>query len=58
MTKLTGGKTITRETDVYERTRPLVVELHPKYLTIRLKGEGEPLMVSYGELLKMARRKR
>ena len=37
MTKL--GKPVTRETAVMERGDPLVVELHPKYLVLRLKGK-------------------
>jgi hypothetical protein len=37
MTKL--GKPVTRETSVIERGDPLIVELHPKYLVLRVKGK-------------------
>ena len=39
ITKLQAGKPLVRETAVYERTRPLIVELHPKFLKIRPKGQ-------------------
>jgi hypothetical protein len=36
MTKLTGDQVLTRETAAQERARPLVVELHARYLTVRV----------------------
>jgi hypothetical protein len=49
MTKLPTGKPLVRETDVFERGDALVVELHPKYLTVRVKGRPsrEAVDVSY-----------
>ena len=57
MTKLKEAKAPTvRETDVYERSSPLIVSLHPRYLTIRLKGAREALEVDYGAILDLARK--
>jgi hypothetical protein len=39
MTKLQPNKSVTRETAVSIRGEELVVTLHPKYLSIRLKGK-------------------
>ncbi len=39
MTKLTPENSpVIRETAVMDRCDPLIVELHPRYLTVRLKG--------------------
>jgi hypothetical protein len=38
MTKLTNGNLVKRETDVHYRRRPLVVEMHSKYLNLHPKG--------------------
>ena len=38
MTKLTPKNTVVRETAVSDRGRPIVVELHPSHLVLRLKG--------------------
>lgn len=54
MTKLT--KIVTRETDVYERSDALVVSLHPRFLTIRLKGHREALSVPYDAILDLGRK--
>src|SRR4051812_10246744 len=37
MTKLRIGKPVVRETGVAEEAEPIVVELHPKHLVLRLK---------------------
>ena len=51
MTKLTAGKKVIRETQVLDRGRPMVVELHPHHLVLRLKGERKEWTVAYGTLL-------
>lgn len=56
MTKLRADKPVTRETSVFERSDALVVSLHPKYLTIRLKGQREALAVDYGVILRLGRK--
>ncbi len=56
MTKLRSPNPLVRETDVFERTDALVVELYPKYLAIRLKGRREALNVDYGDILDLARK--
>ena len=55
MTKLRPDTPLIRETDVFERTDPIVVELYPKYISIRLKGQSEALNVDYGAILGLAR---
>lgn len=39
---------IVRETAVTERGRPLLVELHPGFLVLRLKGLRQRWSISYG----------
>lgn len=57
MTKLKEQKAPTiRETDAYERSDAIVVALHPRYLTIRLKGAREALDVPYDAILDLARK--
>jgi hypothetical protein len=57
MTKLKDQKSPTvRETDAYERSSAIVVSLHPRYLTIHLKGARESLDVPYGVILKLGRK--
>jgi len=57
MTKLTrSDRPLVRETAVLERSRPLVVELWPRYLGIRLKGERKVHRVSYSKILLEAAR--
>jgi len=56
MTKIRPDSPVVRETDAYERGDALVVSLHPKHLTIRLKGQrGEALALDYAHLLDIAR---
>ena len=45
---------IVRETGVTERGRPLVVELHPGGLIIRLKGTRHRWPISYESILWLA----
>lgn len=47
MTKLTSENTVTRETAIVYKGKPLVVGLHPGYLTIRPKGGHEEVMLAY-----------
>lgn len=56
MTKLRANAPVVRETDVFERTDPLIVSLYPRYVSIRLKGKREALNVDYGEILDLARK--
>lgn len=56
MTKLTPDKTIKRETASFDRTDPLVIELHPKYLEIRPKGTRSGVTVDYGAIYDLGRR--
>jgi hypothetical protein len=50
MTRLEPGKIITRETAATETRKqiPLVVALHDRYMTIRLKGHRIVYPISYG----------
>jgi hypothetical protein len=45
-----------RETDVFERTEPIVITLEPRHLSVRLKGHREALSVDYGAILDLARK--
>jgi hypothetical protein len=49
-------RVITRETAAVERTRPLVVELHPHYAVIRVKGTREFHVVHWDAILSLGRR--
>jgi len=57
MTRLEGDAHVTRETAAQERTRAIVIDLHPRYLTVRLKGTRETYNVDYEALLAFARRR-
>jgi len=56
MTKLRPGSPTVRETAVFERSDALIVSLHPRYLSVRLKGKHEDLQVEYGAILDLARK--
>jgi hypothetical protein len=56
MTKLQPNKPLVRETAVFERTNPLVVELHPRTLEIREKGKHAGYVVSYDVIYDLARK--
>jgi hypothetical protein len=47
MTALTAGKPIRRQTATLDHGTPLVVELHPRHLTVRVKGERKFVVVDY-----------
>jgi len=55
MTKIV--KPVTRETDCYERADALIVTLHPKRLSIRLKGHREAVHIDYLSVLDLARKR-
>jgi hypothetical protein len=48
---------VVRETAVFERTTPIILELHPKYLKIRIKGQRGGSSVGYDVLLDFARKR-
>jgi len=54
MTKI--KKPTIRETDVFERTDAIIVELHAHHMRVRLKGHREAFLVDYGALLDLGRR--
>ncbi|HJT71304.1 MAG TPA: hypothetical protein VJ731_13985 [Terriglobales bacterium] len=51
MTKLTPKTIVVRETAVLDRGRPIVVELHPSHLAVRLKGLRDTHFLAYDALL-------
>lgn len=51
MTQISPQTPLRRETSVYYRGRPLIVELHPGYLTLREKGRREAVAVDYRAIL-------
>ena len=51
MTKLTPSNPVVRETAVSERGRPIIIELHPSHLVLRLKGLRDSHFVAYDALL-------
>jgi hypothetical protein len=56
MTKLQPGKPLIRETAAMDRRDPIVVELHPKYIELRLKGKRSGVTVDYEAVLDLGRR--
>jgi hypothetical protein len=57
ITKVTEGRRlIVRQTDCYERTDALIVALHPRYLSIRLKGHRDSVDVPYDTILDLGRK--
>jgi hypothetical protein len=58
MTKLVDGKPMVRETAALDRRTPYVVELHPKYIVVRLKNKrrDEFGAVCYEALADLARK--
>ena len=56
MTKLAGRPPVVRETDVFERSDALIIALHPRHLSIRLKGHREALNVDYEAVLDLGRK--
>jgi hypothetical protein len=56
MTKLTSGKSVTRETAAPHQHLPLIVELHPGFLILRQKGKRDKYMLDYGAAFDLARK--
>jgi len=57
MTKLIPGKPLVRETAAFEHTDQIIVELHPKHLTMRLKHQrADSIDLDYATILNYARR--
>jgi len=56
MTKLHPSFPLVRETDVFERTDALIVSLHPRHVSIRLKGHREEVEVDYEAILDLGRK--
>lgn len=54
MTKLTEAKTVRRETAAAYRGRPLIAELHAKYIRLWPKGTTQSVNVSLGSLYENA----
>ena len=51
MTKLTPDNIVVRETAASDRGRPIVIELHPAHLVLRLKGLRDAHFIPYDALL-------
>lgn len=54
MTKLDSNHPLIRETALSERGRPILVELHPGFLILRLKGKRDRYSVPYDAVLWLA----
>ena len=54
MTKIT--RPVVRETEIYERSDALIVELHPRHLIIRKKGDKSCVLMGYGMILSLGRK--
>jgi hypothetical protein len=51
MAKITPKNIVVRETAVSDRGRPIVIELHPAHLVLRLKDLRDTHFVAYDALL-------
>jgi hypothetical protein len=51
MTKLTASNPVVRETTASDRGRPIIIELYPSHLVLRLKGLRDSHFVAYDALL-------
>lgn len=56
MVALVPGKTIRRQTATLDHGTPLVVELHPRHLTLRVKGERSFVAVPYDAIRDLGRK--
>jgi hypothetical protein len=54
MTEIQASRPIVRETATYYRGRPLVVELHPGYISVREKGKRTAYALDYGRIFDRA----
>ena len=55
MVKLAGKSPLIRETDVFERTNPIIITLHARHLEIQLKNKAELYALTYRVVLDLAR---
>ena len=55
MSLLKLNRPIERETDALDKGRPIVVALHTRYITVRVKGTRESYNVPWDHLLDRAR---
>ncbi len=51
MTPIKPESPVKRETSATERGRPIVIGLHPKYLTLRVKGQRRAFQLTYDQLM-------
>jgi hypothetical protein len=59
VTKLKAGRPVIRETATFERTDPIIAELHLRHLVLWLKGDRkERIEFDYDDLLRHGRRMR
>jgi hypothetical protein len=56
MTRLNPTSPLRRETDVKERGEPLVIEMFPRYLRIRVKGAKTGYNLDYAAAHDLARK--
>jgi len=56
MTKLQAGKKMTRETAALDRRRPIVVDLFPFYVGVRVKGTREFYSIPWDCILDLGRK--
>jgi len=53
----TIARPVVRETAIEERGRPIIVELSPRIITLRLKGTREQFRVPFDVVLDLARKR-
>jgi len=56
MTKLRSGKTVIRETQVFDHRRAIVVALYPAHLALRLKATRKEYALPYDNARSRSRR--
>jgi hypothetical protein len=54
MTRIEAGRPVVRETAVQEQRRPLIVELHPGEIALRLKGMRQRYTIGYSAVYWLA----
>jgi hypothetical protein len=56
MTKISPDRRIKRETHCTDRMRPVLVELHPFFCSVRVKGTREVYAVPWDAVLDLGRK--
>lgn len=56
VTRISKARPVVRRTETFERTEPVIVELHPRHINVRLYGEPEGFDIDYLDLLTLGRR--